>query len=44
MRPETESLEGLGDSLAEAMRCNARVAFCLWMLGLAGRNTIQAGE
>ena len=29
MRPETESLEGLGDSLAKAMRCNARVAFCL---------------
>jgi len=28
MRPETESLEGLGDSLAKAMRCNARVAFC----------------
>src|SRR5882757_1730518 len=29
MHSETESLEGLGDSLAKAMRCNARVAFCL---------------
>jgi hypothetical protein len=28
MRPETESLEGLGGSLAKAMRCNTRVAFC----------------
>jgi hypothetical protein len=29
MRPETESLEGQEDSLAKAMRFNARVAFCL---------------
>jgi hypothetical protein len=29
MRPETESLERQGESLAKAMRCNARVAFCL---------------
>jgi hypothetical protein len=29
MRPETESLGGLGDSLAKAMRCYARMAFCL---------------
>jgi hypothetical protein len=28
MRPETESLEGLGEQSRKAMRCNARVAFC----------------
>ena len=32
MRPETESLKGLGDSLAKAMRSNARVALCLFSL------------
>src|SRR5258707_15597032 len=32
MRPETESLEGLGESLAKARRCNGRVAFCLLCL------------
>jgi hypothetical protein len=32
MRPETESLEGLGNSLAKAMRCDARVAFVFYCL------------
>jgi hypothetical protein len=41
MRPETESLEGLGDSLAKAMRCNARVAFCLL---LSDRKNRDSGE
>ena len=30
--PETESLEGLGDSLAKAMWCNTRVAFVFYYL------------
>ena len=34
MRPETESLEGLGYSLAKAMRCNARVAFVFYCLSV----------
>ena len=41
MRPETESLEGLGDSLAKAMRCNARVAFCFL---LSDRKNRDLGE
>jgi hypothetical protein len=32
MRAETESLEGLVDSLAKAMRSNARVAFVFYCL------------
>jgi hypothetical protein len=33
MRSETESLEVVGDSLAKAMRCNARVAYCFCLTG-----------
>jgi phospholipid/cholesterol/gamma-HCH transport system substrate-binding protein len=39
MRPETETLEGLGDSLAKAMRCNARVAFFIYLRLSDRKNT-----